>query len=62
MNGDGGSKLVAELACIVTVGDVDKSNAEEEMDGTGGLRKVADLDVHGLSIGNGRFCTKYLSI
>ena len=42
----------------MTVGDVvDKSNAEEEMDGTGGLRKVADLGVHGLSIGNGRFCT-----
>ena len=57
--GGGGStcKLVAELAyTVVTVGDVDESNAEEELDGT-----LADLDVQGLSACDGRF-KKYFSM
>ena len=58
-DGDGGStcKLVAELAyTVVTVGDVDESNAEEELDSA-----LADLDVQGLSACDGRF-KKYFSM
>ena len=41
---------------MVTVGDVDESNAEVELDGT-----LADLDVQGLSACDGRF-KKYFSM
>ena len=40
----------------MTVGDVDESNAEEELVGT-----LADLDVQGLSACDGRF-KKYFSM
>ena len=58
-DGEGSTcKLVAELAyTVATVGDVDKSNAEEELDG-----KLADLDVQGLSACDGRFKKYFFNV